>query len=259
MFTDTHTHLYDQRFEQDRDEMIRKALNAGVQKMYIPNCDHSTIAPMLEIEGQWPENCFAMMGLHPCYVKDDYETELATVEKWLAQRSFAAVGEIGLDYYWDKAWVPQQKNAFERQTDLALQYDLPIVIHSRESTADCIEIVRQKQNGQLRGIFHCFSGSLAEAREIIDLGLYLGIGGVVTYKKSTLPEVIATLPLSAIVLETDAPYLSPAPHRGRRNESSYIPFIADEIASIKQCDVEEVAAITTANAAKIFRNYPEKN
>lgn len=259
MFTDTHTHLYDQRFGQDRDEMIRKAVDAGVEKMYIPNCDRSTIAPMLEIESRWPDNCFAMMGLHPCYVKEDYETELATVEQWLAERPFAAVGEIGLDYYWDKSWIPQQKDAFERQTDLALQYDLPIVIHSRESTADCIGIVRQKQQGHLRGIFHCFSGSLEEAREIVDLGLYLGIGGVVTYKKSTLPEIIATLPLSAIVLETDAPYLSPAPHRGSRNESSYIPLIAEKIAAIKDRSVAEVAGITTANAAKIFRNYPEKN
>jgi len=259
MFTDTHTHLYDQRFDQDREEMIRRALDAGVQKMYIPNCDHGTIAPMLEIESAWPEHCFAMMGLHPCYVKDDYETELAVVEKWLAERSFAAVGEIGLDYYWDKAWVPQQKDAFQRQIDLALQHDLPIVIHSRESTADCIELIKKKQKGDLRGIFHCFSGSLEEAREIVDLGLYLGIGGVVTYKKSTLPEIVATLPLSAIVLETDAPYLSPVPHRGRRNESSYLPLIAAEVATIRECAVEEVAEITTANAAKIFRNYPEKN
>src|SRR5690606_10652535 len=186
-------------------------------------------------ENAWPEHCFAMMGVHPCYIKDDYETELAVVEKWLAERSFAAVGEIGLDYYWDTAWAPQQKDAFERQTDLALQYDLPIVIHSRESTADCIELIKKKQKGDLRGIFHCFSGSLEEAREIVDLGLHLGIGGVATYKKSNLPEVIAALPLSAIVLETDAPYLSPVPHRGRRNESSYIPLIAKEVASTRQC------------------------
>ncbi len=259
MFTDTHTHLYDERFDQDRDEMIQRALDAGVKKMYIPNCDHDTIAPMLQIEAQWPENCFAMMGLHPCYVKEDYKAALTIVEEWLSQRSFAAVGEIGLDYYWDKTFVPQQKNVFERQIDLALQYDLPIVIHSRESTADCIEIVRQKQQGGVRGIFHCFSGSIEEAHEITDLGLYLGIGGVVTYKKNTLPEIIAAMPLSAIVLETDAPYLSPVPHRGRRNESSYIPLIAAEVATIKQCSVEEVAAITTANATKIFRNYPEKD
>jgi TatD DNase family protein len=252
MFTDTHTHLYDDRYASDRDEMIRRAIDAGVTRMYIPNCDRTTIEPMLQIEAAWPEYCFPMMGLHPCYVGENYQEELKVVGDWLAQRRFAAVGEIGLDYYWDKTFVPQQQEAFRRQIEWALQYDLPIVIHSRESTRDCIDIVRDMQNGQLRGIFHCFSGTVEEAREVADLGLYLGIGGVVTYKKSLLREVVAEMPLESMVLETDAPYLSPVPHRGRRNESSYIPLIAAEIAAIRQCEIAEVAAVTTGNAARIF-------
>jgi len=254
MFTDTHTHLYDERYDSDRSEMIRRALAAGVDKLYIPNCDRGTIAPMLRIEEEWPGHCFAMIGLHPCYVGENYKEELDEVAAWLARRCFAAVGEIGLDYYWDKTHVPQQHDAFVTQIAWALQYDIPIVIHSRESTGDCIGAVRGMQDGRLRGIFHCFSGTVEEARQVAELGLHLGIGGVVTYKKSGLREVVAALPLDTMVLETDAPYLSPVPHRGRRNESSYIPLIAAEIAAIKQCSVEEVAQVTTANAARIFRS-----
>lgn len=250
---DTHTHLYDERLAADAQQVPR-AVAAGVQKMYMPNCDRHTIQPMLDIEAAWPQHCFAMMGLHPCYVKEDYQEELDIVTDWLAKRRFCAVGEIGLDYYWDKSFVPQQKEAFARQIDLALQYDLPIVIHSRESTQDCIDIVREKQNGNLRGIFHCFSGSMDEALQVHELGLYLGIGGVVTYKKSNLPEIIQALPLEAIVLETDAPYLAPVPYRGKRNESAYIPVIAQMVADIRQAGIETVADITTKNAEKIFGN-----
>lgn len=251
-FIDTHAHLYDNRFESDRDDMIRRSLDAGVTKLYLPNCDSTTIAPMMDLAAQWPQHCFPMMGVHPCYIKENYKEELAIAEEWLQRRQFAAVGEIGLDYYWDTTFVAQQKEAFNIQMDWALQYDLPIVIHTRESISDGIDMVRAKQNGRLKGVFHCFGGSLEEAKQIIGLGFYLGIGGVATYKKSTLPDVLREIPLEHIVLETDAPYLAPVPYRGRRNESAYIPIIGTTIAAVKNCSIEEVAAITTKNAGKLF-------
>ncbi len=251
MFTDTHTHLYDEQLMADASQ-IQRAIDAGVSKMYMPNCDRATIPGMLQLADQYPQNCLPMMGLHPCYVKEHYLDELALITQWLSQRRFHAVGEIGLDYYWDLTFKTQQIDAFETQIRLALQHNLPIVIHSRESTPDCIDIVRRHQNGRLKGIFHCFSGTLEEARQIIDLGFYIGIGGVVTYKKSTLPDLISQIPLDNIVLETDAPYLAPVPHRGKRNESSYIPIIAQKIAEIKNCTVSEVAAITSGNAGMVF-------
>lgn len=250
MFIDTHTHLYDEQLVGDNN--IKKAIEEGVGKMYMPNCDSSTIAGMLQIADSWPQNCFPMMGLHPCYVKENYLDELAVVEQWLAERKFYAVGEIGLDYYWDLTFKEQQIIAFNRQIDLALQYNIPVVIHSRESTTDCISLVKAKQNGKLKGIFHCFSGTIEEARQIVDLGFYLGIGGVVTYKKSTLPDIVASIPLQNIVLETDAPYLAPVPYRGKCNQSSYIPIIAAKIAEIKGIDIQDVATITTNNAEMVF-------
>jgi TatD DNase family protein len=252
MFIDTHTHLYDEQLMAEEEAMIQRALDAGVNKMYMPNCDSTTIDGMMHLADKYPAHCLPMMGLHPVYVKENYKDELAIVEQWLGKRKFAAVGEIGLDYYWDKTFVPQQKEAFALQIDWALQHNIPIVIHSRESTQDCIDIVRTKQNGSLKGIFHCFSGTLDEAKQIIDLGFYLGIGGVVTFKKAGLAEIIEQLSLDNIVLETDAPYLAPMPYRGKRNESAYIPLIADKIATLKQVRIEEVARITTANAEKVF-------
>lgn len=251
MFIDTHTHLYD---EQLNETDIQRAIDAGVKKMYMPNCDSTTIEGMMDIARKWPDNCYPMMGLHPCYVKDNYRAELAIIEKYLAENKFYAVGEIGLDYYWDMTYALQQAIAFEQQIDWALQYNLPIVIHSRESTADCIEIVKKKQNGNLKGIFHCFSGTLEEARQIAGLGLYLGIGGVVTFKKSTLPDIIKETGLQNIVLETDAPYLAPMPYRGKRNESSYIPLIAAKVAEIFDTDIKTIANTTSQNAEKIFGN-----
>ena len=254
MYIDTHTHLYDEQFLPEQDEMLERAIHAGVQKMYMPNCDSSTIANMLQIADKRPNNCFPMMGLHPCYVKENYKQELDIVIQWLKDRKFYAVGEIGLDYYWDLTFKAQQIEAFETQIDLALRYDLPIVIHSRESTDDCIAIVHKKQNGKLKGIFHCFSGTEEQAKQVIETGLYLGIGGVVTYKKSTLPDIIKNIPVEHIVLETDAPYLAPTPYRGKRNESSYIPIIADKIAIVKGMRIEEVESICTQNAENIFKN-----
>lgn len=254
IFTDTHTHLYDEQLIAEEDTLMQRTLDAGVTKMYMPNCDSSTISEMMRIAKKLPDNCYPMMGLHPCYVKENYVQELAIVEDWLKNEKFYGVGEIGLDYYWDMTHVPQQVIAFEQQIDWALQYDLPIVIHSRESTQDCINIVSRKQNGKLRGIFHCFSGTLEEAKQIQDLGLYLGIGGVVTFKKSNLPEIIQNIGIKQLVLETDAPYLAPVPYRGKRNESSYIPLIADKISDILALPVADVARITNENAQKVFRN-----
>lgn len=254
MYIDTHTHLYDEQLMAEEDAMINRAIAAGVTRMYMPNCDSSTIDTMMHLAKKWPANCLPMMGVHPCYIKENYESELNNAAQWLEKEKFYAIGEIGLDYYWDLSFKTQQQEAFERQIDWALQYNLPIVIHSRESTQDCIDIVRKKQNGSLRGIFHCFSGTGNEAEQIIDLGLYLGIGGVVTFKKASLADIVKATPLEYIVLETDAPYLAPVPYRGKRNESSYIPLIAAKIAELKSMPVEEVAGITTQNAEKIFAN-----
>lgn len=252
MYIDTHTHLYDEQFVAEETAIMQRAHTARVTKMYMPNCDSTTIDGMILLADKYPQYCLPMMGLHPCYVKDNYKDELAIINDWLGKRRFAAVGEIGLDYYWDKTYVAQQKEAFEMQIDWAMQQNIPIVIHSRESTQDCIDIVRSKQNGNLNGIFHCFSGSLEQAKQIIDLGFYLGIGGVVTFKKAGLAEIIQQLPLDNIVLETDAPYLAPTPYRGKRNESAYLPLIAEKIAELKQVSIEEVARITTGNAENIF-------
>ncbi len=252
MYIDTHTHLYDEQLMAEEDAMIQRAIDNGVTQMFMPNCDSSTIETMMHLAKKFPQHCFPMMGLHPCYVKENYRDELDNVHQWLQKERFYAIGEIGLDYYWDMAYQQQQIETFEQQIDWALQYNLPIVIHSRESTQACIDIVRKKQNGQLKGIFHCFSGTQHEADQVIELGLYLGIGGVVTFKKSTLADIVKTTSLSHIVLETDAPYLAPVPYRGKRNESSYIPLIAEQIAALKGITASEVAQVTTQNAEKIF-------
>ncbi len=250
--TDTHTHLYVKEFDTDRDAMIERAIAAGVHKMYMPAIDRETHDALLAVADKYPEHCIPMMGVHPCSINDNYKEELAIAERYLAQRKYAAVGEIGLDYYWDKTHIEEQKEAFRVQAGWAKQLQIPIVIHSRESTQDCIDLVREQQDGGLTGVFHCFTGSVESAREIIKLGLYLGIGGVLTYKNAKLFEVLEQLDLERIVLETDAPYLTPVPHRGKRNESAYIKLVAERLAEIKGISVAEVAAITTANAEKLF-------
>lgn len=234
-------------------QQIPRAIEAGVTRMFMPNCDSETIPGMLALADQWPDNCFPMMGLHPTYVKESYKDELAIVEDWLAKRKFWAVGEIGLDYYWDTTFKEQQKEAFARQIDLALQYGLPIVIHSRNAEQDCIDIVRSKQNGKLTGVFHCFSGTTHEAKQIIELGFYLGIGGGLTYKKNTVADTLQELGIANLVLETDAPYLAPVPHRGKRNESSYIPLVATKVAEVTGTSYLDVARVTTENANKLFK------
>ncbi len=249
---DTHCHLYSQVFSTDIHAVLERAEQEGVEQFYLPAIDNETHEAMLQLEASHPGKCIAMMGVHPCSVQADYENELKIAEEWLGKRKFAAVGEIGLDYYWDRSFDKEQKIAFHRQIEWALHYRLPIVIHSRESMDDSIAIVKEHQNGNLRGIFHCFGGSAEMARKVIDLGFFLGIGGVLTYKKSGLDEALQDIPLEHIVLETDAPYLSPVPFRGKRNESSYLKYVADKLAEIKNCSREEVAAVTTANAQKIF-------
>lgn len=250
---DTHTHLYSHKFESDRTDMIKRALEAGVSQLFMPNIDSSSIDGMLQLEAEFPGQCLPMMGLHPCDVRGNVEEELAIVREWLNKRKFWAVGEIGLDFYWDKTFVPQQYEAFREQIKLAKQYDIPIAIHSRESTRECIDVVKELHGGNLSGVFHCFSGTVAEAKEITEMGFYLGIGGVVTFKKSGLEEVMAEIPLEHIVLETDAPYLAPVPYRGKRNESAYIPLIGEKIADIKNLKIADVAAITSMNARKLFK------
>ncbi len=252
MLVDTHAHLYATQFEEDQTVMLQRALKEEVSTIYLPNIDSSSIDAMLALEASYPENCFAMMGLHPCSVKENYEEELATVKKWLDKRTFCAVGEIGLDLYWDKTFFEQQKYAFQLQIEWAKVLDLPIVIHSRASTWEVIELLRASKDDKLRGIFHCFGGTVEEAKAIIDLGFYLGIGGVLTFKKSKLGETLKQIDLEHLVLETDAPYLAPTPHRGKRNESAYIRIIAERLAEIKEVKLEKIAEQTTENAKQIF-------
>jgi TatD DNase family protein len=243
--------LYLEEFQQDLDAVIKRATSSGVCRFYLPAVDSTTTGAMLELEALYPGVCISMMGLHPCSVKEHYKKEIDLVSDWLSKRKFAAIGEIGLDFYWDKTFIKEQYEVFNKQIELAIKYDLPIVIHTRNAMAETIDVIK-KYNGKVKGIFHCFGGSLEEANRIIELGFYMGIGGVLTYKKSGLEEVLKQISIQHIVLETDAPYLTPVPFRGKRNESSYLKFIQEKIAEIKNISPDEVAAITSANALKIF-------
>jgi TatD DNase family protein len=254
---DTHAHLYVEQFEKDRAAIINRALEAGVEKIYLPAIDSESHEALIALEAAYPENCFAMMGLHPCSVNADYEKELDIVENWLKKRSFCAIGEIGIDLHWDTTFFEEQKKAFRKQIKWAKELELPIIIHSRKSTWEVIEILREEQDEQLRGIFHCFGGSVEEANAIIECGFFLGIGGVLTFKKSGLDKTLAAVDLEHIVLETDAPYLAPTPYRGKRNESAYIRIIAEKLAAIKNVKIDEIARITSNNAQKIFVHAPK--
>ncbi len=249
---DSHTHLYLPEFDEDREEMLERAKNQGVKKFFLPAIDSHHHESMFRLEEAHSDSCFAMIGLHPCSVKENYEAELAIIFQKLKERPFCAIGEIGLDYYWDLTHVEEQKLAFNVQMEKAKEYQIPISIHSREATQDAIDLVKKQQDGNLKGIFHCFGNGLEEARQIIDLGFYLGIGGVLTYKKSGLAEVLKDIDLEHIVLETDAPYLAPVPMRGKRNESANIRIIAEFLAQVKECTLEEVAEKTTRNCEKLF-------
>ena len=249
---DTHCHLYLDDFDADRPAIIERANTESVGRFYLPAIDSSIITRMLKMEQDYPGQCFAMMGLHPCSVKENFEEELQIAEQWLARRKFAAVGETGLDFYWDKTFTAQQYTAFRAQVGWAKKYNIPVVIHSRQSTPECIDVIKEMHDTSLTGIFHCFGGSLEEAQQITELGFYLGIGGVLTYKNSGLAGVIEKLPLDNIVVETDAPYLTPVPFRGKRNESAYLKYVVQKIADVKKISVDEAAAITTFNAQKLF-------
>lgn len=251
MLIDSHCHLYLEEFKPDLAEMMQRAFDAGVKKFYLPAIDSETTDAMDRLENAYPGICISMAGLHPCSVKGNYQTELVHVKSRLSLRKFAAVGEIGLDFYWDKTFVKEQYDAFHQQIQLAIQHQLPIVIHTREAMKETINVVKQYQ-GRVKGIFHCFGGTIADANEIIALGFLMGIGGVVTYKKSGLAEVVKEIDLKHIILETDAPFLTPVPFRGKRNESSYLTYIQEKIAEVKSISLEEVAVATTANAHAIF-------
>jgi TatD DNase family protein len=249
---DTHCHLYLKEFAADIGEVIQRAEKEGVEHFFLPAIDSAVLEDLLALEKKFPGKCSAMIGLHPCSVNGEYEEQLRLVEEWLGRRRFAAVGEIGLDFHWDKTFVSQQYDAFHRQIELALHYEIPVVIHSREAMSESIGVIREHQDGRLKGIFHCFTGDAGSAREIIDAGLYLGIGGVLTYKNSGLAEGLKDIGLEYMVLETDAPYLSPVPFRGKRNESSYLRYVVQKLAEVKGVAPEEVARVTTENAQKIF-------
>jgi len=254
MFIDTHTHLYSEEFNEDRHARIEDAISKSVTKFYMPNVDSESIDGMLQLEVHFPQHCFPMMGLHPCSVKENYREELAIVKKWLDTRRFAAIGEIGIDLYWDKTFAKEQELAFKEQVYWALEYNYTIVIHCRNAFDEIFEILNSFEKLP-KGIFHCFSGDIIQAQKILSFGNFkLGIGGVVTFKNSGLDKVVEQLNLSDIVLETDAPYLAPVPHRGKRNESSYIPLIAEKIAQIKGLTIEEVAKVTSQNTIEIFEN-----
>ncbi len=252
IFTDTHIHLYAEEFTSDRDLLIREAISQGVQRFFLPNIDSTSIEGLFDLEKKYPENCFAMMGLHPCSVKENWKEELAMVEKKLSERKFAGVGEIGIDLYWDKTFVKEQEEVFKKQVELANHYKLPVIIHSRESFEEIYSILVETKKEKPYGIFHCFTGNADQAKHAISLGFYLGIGGVVTFKNSGLDKVVSEIDLQHIVLETDAPYLAPVPFRGKRNQPAYILKVAEKIAEIKSMSVEEVAGITTENSKIIF-------
>jgi len=253
MLIDTHAHIYSDHFDDDLNEVITRSKKEGIERIYMPNIDSGSVEAMLRVEREFPDYCFAMMGLHPCSVKDNYLEELKVVEEWLQKRPFSAVGEIGTDLYWDKSHLKEQEFAFNYQVDLAQEHGLPIVIHCRDSIDLTIELVKKKQNGSLRGVFHCFTGSTDQARQIIDLGFYLGIGGVLTFKNGGVDQIVKNIDPGHLVLETDSPYLAPAPNRGKRNEPAYVSLVLKKLAGLYDKNEKDISDITGANALKLFR------
>ncbi len=248
---DTHAHIYDSKFIKDRDNIIKRALNTGIKKILMPSLNLDCIDPMLKVSDQYPNICFPMLGLHPCDVKENFRNILSKMEKFLSQRTFYAIGEIGIDLYWNKTYLKQQIEAFKIQLNWAKVYNLPIVIHSRNAFFETISVLK-KIDKPIKGIFHCFDGNLNQANEIINLGMHLGIGGILTFKNSNLKDIIEKIDLKHIVLETDSPYLAPTPFRGKRNEPSYLIKIAETLSNIKKINLKETAKITTINSKKIF-------
>jgi TatD DNase family protein len=257
---ETHAHIYDEQFDVDRNLMLFKAFEKNISQIWMPNCNHETIPKMLAIEAEFPGQCFSMMGLHPCYVNETYEQELKIVEDWLEKRKFILIGEIGLDFYWDLSFVNQQEKAFIKQLELAKKHNLPICIHSRNSKDNqmnaiqrCCDLIEDFAWKDLRGIFHCFSGNFDDAQRVISLNFLLGIGGVVTFKNGGLDKFLFEIDLKHIVLETDSPYLAPTPHRGKRNEISFINLIAEKVAEIKRVPIETIQNETSKNALNLLK------
>ncbi|PQA90501.1 TatD DNase family protein [Chryseobacterium piscicola] len=252
---DTHTHLYAEEFDDDRKETIQRALDKGITEFYLPAIDSESHKKMLQLESEYPNQIFSMMGLHPCYVKpESWEKELEIIKNYLDQRHFPAIGEIGIDLYWDKSTLDIQVKAFEQQIDWAIEKDLPIVIHTRESFDETFEVLERKKHPKLRGIFHCFSGNLEQAKQALNLNFILGIGGVVTFKNGKIDQFLNEIPLDKIVLETDSPYLAPVPYRGKRNESSYLGLVAGKLVNIYGVDFTEIDRVTSENAKRLFKN-----
>ena len=251
-FIDTHAHLYSSPIKENIEGIMKNAMDNGIDTIIMPAIDSTTLEAMLEVEKTYPQNTIAMMGLHPCSVKENVKEELAIIEAQLQKRKFIAIGEIGLDYYWDKTFTTEQMHAFEIQMLWALDYKLPIAIHTRNAMGETIEAVKPFAKKGLRGIFHCFSGSKESAEQIISMDFHLGLGGVLTYKNAGVAEAIKDIPMEWLVLETDAPYLSPVPYRGKTNEPSYMIQVAMKLAEIKNLPLHEIASITTNNAEKLF-------
>ncbi len=251
-YIDTHSHIYLEQFDNDRDIIINKAIDNGINKMVLPNIDKESIELILNLAKKYPCNIYPLIGLHPTHVKEDYKEQLDLLYKYLNKEIFNGIGEVGIDLYWDKTFFNEQKIAFKEQIKWSKEQEMPLIIHSRSSFNEIYEIIKQEQDGNLYGIFHCFSGNCDEAEKIIDLGFHLGIGGVITFKNSGLDIAIKNIDLKNIVLETDSPYLAPTPFRGQRNESSYLNIIANKIAEVKNIDLNKVVEITTNNAKQIF-------
>lgn len=249
---DTHAHIYAKEFDQDRDQVVQRALEQGIEKILLPNIDLNSIEPMLRTEAAYPDICHSMMGLHPCYVDNNVKQTLETIHAWFAKHSFIAVGEIGIDLYWDKTYQKEQEWAFVTQLNWAKELKLPVVIHTRDSIQETLKLLKAEQDGTLSGVFHCFGGSIEEANAINDLGFHLGLGGVTTFKNGGMDSVIPSLDLNNVILETDCPYLAPVPHRGKRNEPAYTRLVNERIAELRQLTDEEVAKITTENAKRLF-------
>jgi len=252
ILTDTHTHLYSEEFSADRDAMMRRAFDAGVTRLFVPSIDSEYTQQMYDLQAQYPDNVFLMMGLHPTYVKENYLEELAHVEEQLAKHKFYAVGEIGVDLYWDKTRLAEQQQAFKYQIQLAKKYKLPINIHCRDAFNETFEVLEDEKGADLFGIFHCFTGDFEQAQKAVSYNMKLGIGGVATFKNGKIDQFLNRIPLEHIVLETDAPYLAPVPHRGKCNESAYIPLVAQKLSEIYSLPIEQIAAITTQNSKDIY-------
>ncbi len=252
ILTDTHTHLYYETDPAKLTELMQRSLDNQVSRLFLPNVDSQSIPLFFGLAEQYPQHCFPMLGLHPCDVKEDFKEELAHIYKEANLRKIYAIGEIGIDLYWDKSTLGIQQEAFRTQIGWAKQMGLPIVIHCREAFDEIFEILEELKDDKLRGIFHCFTGDAAQAAKVIDLGFYLGIGGVLTYKNSGLDKVVQSIPLEHLVLETDSPYLTPVPFRGKQNESSYLVYVAQKLADLKQISIEKVAEITSRNSEKVF-------